>query len=1219
VLGDNQEMRLRLAFDDSPVEAAKKRIASNLNQMARGFQGMANQVTSYLARVGPRLDAIAQKAEKMSSGLRAAGLAMTFVVTTGIAGFLGMAARAQSSYETNQVAFETMIGSAQGAIKHLRELEEFATNTPFENQELIDLSRYIQVVGFNAQEVLPILENFGNLAAAAGGGDKLGRIITQIGQIRSNMRATGEDMRTLAMAGVDVWGILSDQIGEAIPVLRQKISDGVIDGARVIDALMQGAAERYGGLMDRISKTTSGKFSNLKDKLFLLGKDIGQILDPYTKRALDALDKLLAKAQQLVEAFKGLPSKTKDDIIALIAALAAIGPALLLVAGGAKAFAVLAGAIRPLIAAGAMLAKWWGTIAEVFGLLFEGGLGTALAFNVIRTAALALLKPLAILASALLALAVGYVLVRHWREVLNLLMAIFNDLYRLSGSVGKAIVQAFGLVAKTIYAVWRATFGLLYDMISWWVKIVVDALKKVWDFMAKIGQAIGKWFGENFTETQIAWKELKDAVVGGFKSIDESATVAGQGTKKTGDELNDAAGKAEKLAKALKDSQAALFEASIAQKPQIVQELERMRQLLAQLRKDGVLTSEVLTNYLKTWELRLKAFWSDATKEAKAAAIEQADAWRQMQDEQRTKDLLRVQAFRDETLRIEVDGLQEQLDRQQTLLEQQRQAELASLEGMRTDTVEAKLVQINAKLGIERKYLQAKLILDQEEMKRVYEAAQFELEIKAQLYADDVKMLEAINARKLALQANYQARMKALADDTTAAIALATQNSANAATAAVNEHQQSVFNSLKQQAGGIFDAFVQKSESVWSAIANSFKTAMLTAIKDVVTSQIAFSLMRLLYGTGASGVQNKGGGGLLAPLGSGGMVASFSGVLGGLFGGRASGAPDGSAARPFYVVGAGGGATLSGLGGGLTGNGGLLSLGIPGLGLPGATGATPGFAGGGGAADILGGQGGGLSGILGGKLPTGGLLGKGAIGGQLGSGLVLGGATLAMLGLQRGGVSGTLMAGAGGALIGAKFGGPIGAAIGAAAGIGAGLIRGLFKGSTDKVREAVQRVYGVRMSDKGMLQQIADMAKQSFGGNIDAAVRSSEVRKLVELYALSTGQRMGIDAGSVNSVSLLQSNGQIYQALQYAQGRSYTVESSLATRGTPSQVVGASPNGITLQLDGQATVALLRGEVATGIRTNSRAVANSQYAAAQSNIGRRESLAASLSPGTLIA
>lgn len=76
-------------------------------------------------------------------------------------------------------------------------------------------------------------------------------------------------------------------------------------------------------------------------------------------------------------------------------------------------------------------------------------------------------------------------------------------------------------------------------------------------------------------------------------------------------------------------------------------------------------------------------------------------------------------------------------------------------------------------------------------------------------------------------------------EGTDAAIDAARQNAANRTAGMIRDHNRQVFDSFKRQAEGVFDALLTKSQSIWSAIGNSFKTALLTAIKDVVSSRVA--------------------------------------------------------------------------------------------------------------------------------------------------------------------------------------------------------------------------------------------------------------------------------------------------------------------------------------------------------------------------------------------
>src|SRR5690606_22181855 len=101
----------------------------------------------------------------------------------------------------------------------------------------------------------------------------------------------------------------------------------------------------------------------------------------------------------------------------------------------------------------------------------------------------------------------------------------------------------------------------------------------------------------------------------------------------------------------------------------------------------------------------------------------------------------------------------------------------------------------------------------------------------------------------------------------------------------VRDHNQRIFDSFKRQAEGVFDALLTKSQSVWSAIGNSLKPPLLTAIKAVVTSRVAAPLMQIFGGQRVSrGPQGRGS----RVLGSlGGLVGTGAAPV---FGGNMPGA-----------------------------------------------------------------------------------------------------------------------------------------------------------------------------------------------------------------------------------------------------------------------------------------------------------------------------------------
>lgn len=232
---------------------------------------------------------------------------------------------------------------------------------------------------------------------------------------------------------------------------------------------------------------------------------------------------------------------------------------------------------------------------------------------------------------------------------------------------------------------------------------------------------------------------------------------------------------------------------------------------------------------------------------------------------------------------------------------------------------------------------------------------------------------EEIQARLAELTAQRDEIRRFQQEGTDATIQGARETAAIRQAQLIRDHNQRIFESFKRQAEGVFDALLTKSQSIWSAIGNSLKTALLTAIKDVVTSRVAAMLMQLFTGTRVSlAGGGASGGGALGRLG-GLLGIGAVPVFGG--GGPIPGGAAGGWGTPPFVPSTSGG--WSGLLGGWKDF----------LGFSGGVQYAPGKAVTWEAA------------TMGQKLSA---LGRS-------NAALLGGATLALMGLQRGGLSGIAM------------------------------------------------------------------------------------------------------------------------------------------------------------------------------------------------------------------
>lgn len=170
-------------------------------------------------------------------------------------------------FEQTQIAFETMLKSAEKAEKFLKEASQFANKTPFEFPELINSSKLMLAFGFEADKVLDILKVIGDTASGLGAGSEgIDRITRALGQMRAKGRAQAEELLQLQELGVPANQILQEELGLTGEQIAN-IGKESIEASKVIDALLRGMEKRFGGMMANQSRTAKGMISTLKDTL----------------------------------------------------------------------------------------------------------------------------------------------------------------------------------------------------------------------------------------------------------------------------------------------------------------------------------------------------------------------------------------------------------------------------------------------------------------------------------------------------------------------------------------------------------------------------------------------------------------------------------------------------------------------------------------------------------------------------------------------------------------------------------------------------------------------------------------------------------------------------------------------------------------------------------------------------------------------------------------
>lgn len=188
-----------------------------------------------------------------------------------------------SQFEMYDVAFRTMLGSAEKSTKLLNQIREFAAATPFQLPGLVEASKKLVSFGVDAEDVIPSLRMLGD--AAMGDAQSLETLTDVFGKVKVSGRASMEDINRIADRGVGIYAALAETMGVNESQVRKMVETGQVGFPQIQAAFRQMTSEggRYFNMMATASQTLSGTWSTLKDSVSLALMDMGQKATPAIK------------------------------------------------------------------------------------------------------------------------------------------------------------------------------------------------------------------------------------------------------------------------------------------------------------------------------------------------------------------------------------------------------------------------------------------------------------------------------------------------------------------------------------------------------------------------------------------------------------------------------------------------------------------------------------------------------------------------------------------------------------------------------------------------------------------------------------------------------------------------------------------------------------------------------------------------------------------------
>ena len=250
-------------------------VDANTSKFKKGMKG-----------VGSDLEGIKSSIKKFGLALGAAGAA------AGV-----FAIKSAASYEQSRIAFDTLLGSAEKGKRMLKEVSDFARATPFDLPQVTAAAKQLLAMGASANEVIPELKMLGDVSA--GLSVPMERIILNFGQVRTQGKLTGRELKDFSVAGVPLIAQLSEQLKVSEDAIHEMVSKGEIKFPIVKKAFedMTSAGGKFEDLMGKQAKTMGGIWENLSDELGRFARDLVGMTDEgeIRENSLFAIAKDVAK------------------------------------------------------------------------------------------------------------------------------------------------------------------------------------------------------------------------------------------------------------------------------------------------------------------------------------------------------------------------------------------------------------------------------------------------------------------------------------------------------------------------------------------------------------------------------------------------------------------------------------------------------------------------------------------------------------------------------------------------------------------------------------------------------------------------------------------------------------------------------------------------------------------------------------------------------------
>lgn len=283
-----------------------------------------------LAEIQSEMRRTAKVAEESGTGLdkfadRLGKLAASMGLAFGAKELVQNLVKIRGEFQQLDVAFRTMLGSAEKADALMSQLVRTAATTPFDLQGVAQGAKQLLAYGIAAEDVNDTLVRCGDVAA--GLSIPLNDLVYLYGTTMTQGRMFTQDLRQFQGRGIPI----AEELAKVLGTTTDKLGDMVTAGRVTSDVFQQAfnnmtsAGSRFGGLMDEQSKTITGQISNIEDAIDVMFNNLGQQSEGIINTTLSGVSYVVEHYEQFGRMLLGLVATYGAYKTAVMTAAAAQG------------------------------------------------------------------------------------------------------------------------------------------------------------------------------------------------------------------------------------------------------------------------------------------------------------------------------------------------------------------------------------------------------------------------------------------------------------------------------------------------------------------------------------------------------------------------------------------------------------------------------------------------------------------------------------------------------------------------------------------------------------------------------------------------------------------------------------------------------------------------------------------------------------------------------